>query len=66
MARWLKMMILLPLWYHISDAARVALYRYQLEIYGLKLDIPEYPSSIGHYDYEQEMRKPPHKPVRIS
>ena len=56
------MIFLLPLWYHISDAARVALYRYQFEIYGLKLDIPPYPINTDPTDLVKEMSQRPHHP----
>ena len=54
-----------PLWYLIDLKARVALWDFQLKIYGLKLEIPPYPSPLDPTDLVKEMQKPPYKPRRV-
>jgi hypothetical protein len=50
---------LYPLWWLISDEAKILLWKYQEETYGMNIDLP--PNSIPEVaiDYGKEMAKPP-------
>lgn len=39
----MKVLSPIPLWYRVTETARVALKSYQMDNYGLNLDIPSYP-----------------------
>lgn len=39
----MKVLSPIPLWYRLTETARVALKSYQMDNYGLNLDIPPYP-----------------------
>jgi hypothetical protein len=52
-----------PLWFRITQEAKAALWNYQLETYGLYLEIPPQPVDFGYVDYDRLMKERPHYPA---
>jgi len=61
----------IPLWYRLTERARVTLSRIQMEDYGLNLEVPPYPPVaiapiiLSTEQASRLMKKKSHRPVRV-
>lgn len=58
------MIVQIPLWYCITDRARIELWNFQRQTYGLNLEIPSYPHVFEELgQIIREMSKKPWHPA---
>lgn len=55
----------IPLFYRITNKARIGLYHYQLKIYGFKLELPSHPITETQEELIFLMKQAPHRQVKV-